>query len=112
MSFQLKPLALASFAALLLSLPALSQTTQLEGDVKGPDGKPVANATIKIDRTDIKGSYTVKTDKKGHYGHYGLPFGTFDISVVVDGQVKDLEHGVRPTLSMPATVNFDLKATQ
>jgi tetratricopeptide (TPR) repeat protein len=111
MSFQLKPLALASFAALLLSLPALSQTVQVEGTVKGPDGKPVANAVIKFDRTDIKGSYSVKTDKKGHYGHYGLPFGTFDVSVVVDGQVKDVMHAVKPKTGEPAEINFDLKAS-
>jgi Tfp pilus assembly protein PilF len=110
MSFQLKPLAIASFAALLLSLPALSQTTQLEGIVKGPDGKPVANAVIKIDRTDIKGNYSVKTDKKGHYGHYGLPLGTFDVSVVVDGQVKDMMKNVRTKGGDPLQLNFDLKA--
>ncbi len=109
MSFQLKPLVLSSFALLLLSLPALSQTTQAEGIVKGPDGKPVANAVIKIDRTDVKASYTVKTDKKGHYGHYGLPLGVFDISVVVNGQVRDVMHGVRTKTSEAAEVNFDLK---
>jgi tetratricopeptide (TPR) repeat protein len=109
MSFQLKPLALTSFAFLLLSLPAFAQTVQMEGTVKGPDGKPVANAVIKIDRTDIKGSYSVKTDKKGHYGHYGLPLGTFDVSVVVDGQVKDMMKAVKPKPGDPAQVNFDLK---
>lgn len=112
MSFQLKSLALSSFALLLLSLPALSQTVQIEGTVKGADGKPVPNAVIKIDRTDIKGSYNVKTDKKGHYGHYGLPLGTFDVSVIIDGQVKGTMRNVRPTLGMPAEVPFDLKADQ
>jgi tetratricopeptide (TPR) repeat protein len=102
----------ASFGLLLLSLPVFAQTTSIEGIVKDPDGKPLQGAIVKIDRTDVKGSYPVKTDKKGHYGHYGLPLGVFDVSVVVDGQVKDLERGVRPTLSMPATVNFELKATQ
>jgi Tfp pilus assembly protein PilF len=112
MSFQLKPLVLSSFALLLLSLPALSQTTQAEGIVKGPDGKPVANAVIKIDRTDVKASYTVKTDKKGHYGHYGLPLGVFDVSVVVDGQVRDVMHGVRTKTSEAVELNFDLKSAE
>ncbi len=109
MSFPLKPLAWSSFALLLLSLPAFSQTTQVEGIVKGSDGKPVPNAVIQFDRKDIKGSYSVKTDKKGHYGHYGLPMGIFDVSVVVDGQVRDVMHGVRPKLGDPTEVNFDLK---
>ena len=116
MSFQLKSPAVAglaaSFGLLLLSLPAFAQTTSIEGTVKDADGKPLQGAIVKIERTDVKGNYPVKTDKKGHYGHYGLPLGVFDVSVVVDGQVKDLEHGVRPTLSMPATVNFELKANQ
>jgi tetratricopeptide (TPR) repeat protein len=102
----------AGFSLLLLSVPAFAQTTIIEGIVKDPDGKPLPNAVVKIDRTDIKGSYPVKTDKKGHYGHYGLPMGTFDVSVVVDGQVKDLMKGVRPTPGNPATVNFDLKSNQ
>jgi Tfp pilus assembly protein PilF len=111
MSFQLKPLVLSSFALLLLSLPALSQSVQIEGVVKGADGKPVPNAVIKIERTDVKGSFDVKTDKKGHYGHYGLPLGgTFNVTVVVDGKPMDSVRGVRPTLGMPATANFDLKA--
>lgn len=100
-----------SFGLLLFSLPAFGQTTSIEGIVKDTDGKPLQGATVKIDRTDIKGSYPVKTDKKGHYGHYGLPMGMFDVSILgPDGQVKDSMKGVRPTPGMPATVNFDLKA--
>jgi tetratricopeptide (TPR) repeat protein len=112
MAFQMKSLVLSGFALFFLSLPAFSQTTIIEGVVKDPDGKPLPGAVIKIDRTDIKGSYTVKTDKKGHYGHYGLPMGQFDVSVVVDGQVKDMMKGVRTKLGDSQPVNFDLKAAQ
>jgi len=101
-----------SFGLLLFSLPVFGQTTIIEGIVKDPDGKPLQGAVVQIDRTDIKGTYPVKTDKKGHYGHYGLPMGTFDVSVLVDGQVKDLMKGVHPTPGMPATINFELKNAQ
>lgn len=112
MSLSLKSVALSGLALLFLSLPAFSQTSTIEGIVKDPDGKPLQNAVITIDRTDIKGHYTLKTDKKGHYGHYGLPLGgTFDISVAVDGQVKDMVKGVH-TKGDPSTVNFDLKNGQ
>jgi tetratricopeptide (TPR) repeat protein len=112
MSFPLKSLALSGLALLFLSLPAFSQTTTIEGIVKDPDGKPLPGAVINIDRTDIKGHYTVKTDKKGHYGHYGLPLGgKFDVSVVVDGQVKDMMKGV-PTRGEPTTLDFNLKTAQ
>jgi tetratricopeptide (TPR) repeat protein len=84
----------------------------IEGVVKDPDGKPLPNAVITIDRTDIKAHYSLKTDKKGHYGHYGLPYGgTYDVSVTVDGQVKDFIKGVR-TQGDPSIQNFNLKSAQ
>src|SRR6185312_2640771 len=111
-SLRMKTLPLAGLALLCLSVPAFSQTSTIEGIVKDPDGKVLQGAIITIDRTDIKGHYTVKTDKKGHYGHYGLPLGgTFDVTVSVDGQVKDGVKGVH-TKGEPATVNFDLKNAQ
>jgi Tfp pilus assembly protein PilF len=101
-----------SFSLLVFSLPAFGQTTTIEGIVKDPDGKPLQGAVVQVERTDIKGSYPLKTDKKGHYGHYGLPMGTFDVTVLVDGQVKDLVKGVHTTPGMPSEVNFDLKSAQ
>jgi tetratricopeptide (TPR) repeat protein len=112
MSFQLKSLAMAGFALLLSSLPALSQTTAVEGIVKGPDGKPIQGAIVKFDRTDIKGTYQVKTDKKGHYGHYGLPIGKYDVTVLVDGQPRDGVKGLPTRLGDATPLNFDLKDTQ
>lgn len=112
MSFRLKSLALAGFATLLLSLPAFSQTTAVEGLVKGPDGKPIVGAEVQFNRVDIKGTYKVKTDKKGHYGHYGLPIGNYEVSVTVDGQVRDKYSGVRTKLGEALPVNFDLKDQQ
>jgi tetratricopeptide (TPR) repeat protein len=112
MSFSLKSAALSGLALLFLSLPAFSQTSIIEGVVKDPDGKPLPNAVITIHRTDIKGDYTVKTDKKGHYGHYGLPLnGVYDVTVTVDGQVKDFIKNVR-TKGDPTEEDFNLKSAQ
>jgi tetratricopeptide (TPR) repeat protein len=112
MSLSVKSLLLSGLAFLFLSLPAFAQTSVIEGVVKDPDGKPVQGAIVNIDRTDIKGHYTVKTDKKGHYGHYGLPLGgKYDISVTIDGQVKDKMTGV-PTKGDPTTLDFNLKNQQ
>jgi tetratricopeptide (TPR) repeat protein len=109
MSLSVKSLLLSSFAFLLVSAPAFAQTAAIEGVVKGPDGKPIPNAIVNIDRTDIKGHYPLKTDKKGHYGHYGLPLGgKFDITVVIDGQVRDKMQNV-PTKGDPTTIDFNLK---
>jgi tetratricopeptide (TPR) repeat protein len=87
---------------------AWAQTTAIEGDVKGADGKPAVGAVIKIERKDIKGNYNTKTDKKGHYYYGGLGYGTYDVTIEVDGKVVDAMRGVR-TQGAPAEVNFDLK---
>jgi tetratricopeptide (TPR) repeat protein len=109
MSFHLKSLIFTAGAFLLLSLPAFSQVTGVEGLVKDQDGKPVQGAVVTFERTDIKGHYTVKSDKKGHFGHYGLPMGTFNISVAIDGQVRDTASNFRTSPGDPKTLNFDLK---
>ena len=109
MSFSLKSLAFSGLTLLFFALPAFSQMTAVEGDVKGPDGKPLVGATIKFDRTDIKGSYSVKTDKKGHYGHYGLPLGTYDVTVLVDNKPLDAMKAVRTKYSDATNLPFNIK---
>ncbi len=101
--------------ALLAAVPARAQFGAIEGDVKGADGKPVQNAQILIERTDIKGTYKTKSDKKGHYFHGGLPLGTYNISLFepdqkMEGRPRDFVRGVRVRLGDPTPVHFDLKA--
>lgn len=95
--------------ALVIAGVAFGQTTTLEGNVKGPDGQPMKGAVIVLDRTDIKGHYQVKTDKKGHWLYTGLPMGTFDISCQVDGKVVDKITGVKSKYGDSTVVpDFDL----
>ena len=106
-------LGLSAALALFLGLsatPAFSQTGAIEGKVIGADGKPVGKdaALILITRTDIKGNYKVKTNKKGEFFHAGLPLGTYDVACEVDGKVVDNLKGVRMRLGDPVPVNFDL----
>jgi tetratricopeptide (TPR) repeat protein len=97
--------------ALLLAAAAWGQTSSIEGDVKGEDGKPVVGAVIKIEQTDIKGSYKLKTDKKGHYYQGGLRIaGTFTVTVEVNGKDVDQIKGARPNGGTTLELNFDLKA--
>ncbi|WP_080507621.1 tetratricopeptide repeat protein [Bryobacter aggregatus] len=106
-------ISLSATLALFLGLaaaPAFSQTGSLEGKVIGADGKPVGKdaALIRIVRTDIKGNYQVKTNKKGEYFHAGLPLGTYDVTCEVDGKPVDSMKGVRMRLGDPLPINFDL----
>jgi tetratricopeptide (TPR) repeat protein len=112
MAAQFRGYILGGFCFLLFAGASWAQIAAIEGDVKGPDGKPLKDAQILIERQDMKGTYKgAKTDKKGHYIYNGLPFpGTYTVSVFVDGAKKDETKGVRTSLGDPVPVNFDLKA--
>ncbi len=109
MSAPLRRLLLLSGFSLLLATTALAQTTMLQGDVKDQNGQPLKGAVIVLDRTDIKGHYQVKTDKKGHWLYMGLPAGTYDISCAVGGKTMDKVTGVKSGYGDNPPVNFDLR---
>ncbi len=100
---------LALTGLLLFSAAAWAQTSSISGEVKDPDGKPLKDGWILIERTDIKGNYKVKTNKKGEYFHAGLPLGTYNVSLQVDGKVVDSMKGVRTKLGDPIPINFDMQ---
>jgi tetratricopeptide (TPR) repeat protein len=102
-------LLVAAAGACLLALTSFAQITAIEGDVKGEDGAPKVNAVVKLVRTDIKGNYKCNTNKKGHYFYNGLPLGTYNISVEIDGKEMDSVQGVRTRLGDPTPINFDLQ---
>lgn len=104
--------ALPAIGALFLALPSFCQTSSLEGEVKNYDGTPLRGALVKIDRTDIKGNYKVKTDKKGRFFHAGLPLGNYRVTLEVDGKDVDRVDNVRTRLGDPTPVNFDLQAVR
>jgi len=73
---------LVTFAiALLIAFAAVTTVAQV-GELRGTvymqqaDGSkvPLADATIDVFRTDIKGDYHTKTNKKGEFVFAGLPF--------------------------------------
>jgi tetratricopeptide (TPR) repeat protein len=109
---KLRNLALVAAGMLFLAFTALAQITTVEGDIKGPDGKPVQNAVIKITRTDIKGNYDTKSNKKGHYIYMGLPIGNYNIAVFIDGKQVDQVSNVHTSPGDSKPIDFDLKASQ
>jgi tetratricopeptide (TPR) repeat protein len=87
-------------AMVFASIWAWAQVGQVEGTikVKTQDGsmKPVVGALIDIYRTDIKGHWSVKTDKTGHYVMLGLPLqGTFTFIVSGPEITPSFQGGVR-----------------
>ena len=93
----------------LLAGATWAQTTTIEGDVKDQNGAPLKGAEINLNRTDIKGHYKVKSDKKGHWLYTGLPYGTYDITCSVDCKVVDGMKGVKSKYGDSTIVDFDLR---
>lgn len=90
--------ALAGCALLtLMSVSAWAQVGRLEGDVvKEGSKEPIVGAEVVIERTDIKGTYPVKTDKKGHFLHAGVPLtGTYTVLVSAPGCEPTFLSGIR-----------------
>jgi tetratricopeptide (TPR) repeat protein len=85
-----------------------AQSAKIQGEVIGTDGKPLEGAQIKIDRTDIKASYNVKTDKKGHFLYANLPTGVYNLTLVVDGKDKGSTTGIRLKDGDNPPFNIDL----
>jgi tetratricopeptide (TPR) repeat protein len=105
----------ASFRKLLAVTPlflfaaaGFAQTSNIQGDVLGLDGKPLQGAQIKLDRTDIKQSFNVKTDKKGHFLYANLPTGVYNITIVVGGKEMGTMTGMHPRQGDNPPVQFDL----
>jgi tetratricopeptide (TPR) repeat protein len=112
MPTRLKTAALSAAALLFFACAAFAQVSSLEGDVKDENGQPLKGALVKIDRKDIKGHYQVKTDKKGHYFHTGLPLGTYKVTLEVDGRDVDNVDNVRTSLGDSQPINFNLQDTK
>jgi len=92
----------------LFAAVGFAQTSNIQGDVVDADGKPLQGAQIKLDRTDIKQSFTVKTDKKGHFLYANLPTGTYNITLLVNGKDMGTMQGVRSRPGDNPPLQFDL----
>jgi tetratricopeptide (TPR) repeat protein len=112
MLFRLRNLALFAGALMLTATAAMAQVCAVEGIVKGADGTPLKGASVIFERQDIKGHYKVDTDKKGHYGHYGLPIGKYNIILMIDGKEVDHINGLQTHPGDPQIENFDMKQSQ
>ncbi len=88
---------------------ASAQTGAVFGKVIGRDGNPYKGALVRIERIEIRGNYKVKSNKKGKYYHGGLPLGTYNVSVEIDGRIVDKVQNARVG-SEPTELDFDLAA--
>lgn len=96
---KLKTLWLAVAALALITINATAQVGRIEGDVvKRGTTEGIPEAVVEIVRTDIKGNYPVKTDKKGHFLHAGVPYvGTYTLLISAPNCEPSFLTGIRPT---------------
>jgi tetratricopeptide (TPR) repeat protein len=91
------------------TFPSFGQTGGLTGEVKDEKGNPMVGNPVIIDRTDVKGTYKTKTDKKGHYIYIGLPLGPYKVTLQ-DPSGREIYHfgGVHVGMGDPTVQNFDM----
>jgi tetratricopeptide (TPR) repeat protein len=82
------------------SVPAFAQVGELRGTVlmeQNGQKVPLADAKIDVYRTDMKGAYETKTNKKGEFVFAGLPFvGTYAVAASHPTARPNFIPGVRP----------------
>jgi Carboxypeptidase regulatory-like domain len=93
--------------SLLLSTTLCAQTSSVEGNVTGTDGRPLNDAEVRFEQ---KGRQTTaiisRADVNGHYTA-ALPKGSYKLSLIASG-------GVKTSITVKATgansrIDFDLR---
>jgi len=79
----------------------------IEGVVRGPDGKPLKDAEVRVEQKGNKSVVTTKTDTRGHYSHARLSPGVYKVSVVMGGAEKSSVNVKTTTTN--SRIDFDLK---
>lgn len=98
---------------LALTMPALAQNRIVQGKVTDDQGKPVAGASVSIQQVDSQSRrFDTKTDKKGNYIYMGLPQQEFRVVVRAAGFAPAYKQPVRPSISEPSIVDFQLTPGQ
>ncbi|MBZ5545554.1 MAG: tetratricopeptide repeat protein [Acidobacteriia bacterium] len=87
---------------------AYAQTGGLTGKATGEDGQPLAKYNLKIERQDIKGVYSVKTNKRGEYIYIGLPLGNYRVTLQ-DPNGRDVVYlSTHVGMGDPTQLDFDM----
>ena len=92
----------------LLSLLAHAQSTtgMLVGEVTGTDNEPLAEVTVVLSSSVLRGDVMIETDEKGRYVLPALPPGTYEI--VFDAPGMRERHFVNLTVNTNRTTHHDV----
>ena len=102
---------LVVFALSLSTIPLWAQATgAVKGTVKDPSGKPIEGVTVELTSGESGKKYDLKTNNKGEYFSIGIVAGTYDFTLMKDGQPIDRVAKVPVSPGEEArVVDFNLK---
>ena len=100
--------ALTCSTLFLLVGTAFGQTSTISTEIKGADGRPAANAEVRVDRVDRKAAPVIRrTDAKGKLTVASLPAGKYLVTVTSAQGARSSEM-VATTANKQMLVTFDL----
>ena len=108
----MKKLSVVVMAAALVALlvpAAWGQTGTVKGTVRGADGKPVAGAVVQMLDKSSGRKYELKSDKNGNIFSLGIGGGSYDITVLQNGQPIFQAAGFPVKLGDENELNIDLQ---
>lgn len=100
--------------ALLAAGPAFAAAAgsgTLAGRVLDDQGRPVAQAQVRLENRVSGFRQTVVTDASGTYAAYNIPFSDYHLEVVAPG-MQDLHQNISVRSNLPARLDLSLKAAQ
>src|SRR5277367_954383 len=72
--------------AALFASPAFAQFGSVKGVCKDAQGKPIVGAVVEYRAVGSARVYKLKTDSSGSYSSLGVMYGTYNVSLIQDGQ--------------------------
>ena len=101
-----KSIILSLIGVLLVAFSVFAGTSVIEGVVKDATGRPIKGADVRIETKNF--SKILKTDASGRYVTDVLAVGTYQVTLVINGQVKASIRDAKTQVNKPTQVNFDL----
>jgi hypothetical protein len=106
----LRRIVLQLVGLLLLSATAWAGTPGFQGDVKGPDGKPLKGVEVRIQPKGAKTfAGSAKTDQQGRFAFKDLALGEYTLSVSANGMATATIEKLKTRADGAVAVDFKMQ---
>ncbi len=109
-------LALSAMACAMVATPALAQTSQttgaVRGTVKSKKAGVLGGATVMLRNLETGFTRSVQSNPAGEYQFSLLPVGTYELTVTASGMKTVKDNSVKVTLGQSTVQNFTLDAAE